>query len=173
MFEAVLVMLLIFFELVGIVLAAIGLPGPLFASIFCTVYLLLSARPILSGGHIAVFLGISIFSELFDIVSSYIGAKKFGKASTLAGVSSIIFGLVFAVVGTVIIPIPVIGTIIGALGGTFLGAFIVEAIKDKRKGLKVAFGAMLGRLFAMVLKIAFAVFILAFTLFELVIGLFS
>ena len=58
------------------------------------------------------------------------------------------------------------GTMI--VGGEFLGAFGVEALKDKRKGLKVAFGAMLARLFAMILKIAFAVFILAFTIFELI-----
>ena len=168
MFETFLIIFLILFELVGIFLAVIGLPGPLFASVFCTVYVLLSADPVISPGHIIIFLGISIFSEVFDVVSSYIGAKKFGKASTLAGISSIIFGLLFAVIGTFAIPIPVVGTIIGALAGTFLGAFGVEALKDKRKGLKVAFGAMLARLFAMILKIAFAVFILAFTIFELI-----
>jgi hypothetical protein len=171
--ETTLIIFLILFELVGIVLAALTFPGPLFASFCCLVYFLVSDDPMLKLWHIILFFAISIFSEGFDVVSSYIGAKKFGKASTLAGLSSIVFGLLFAALGTFIIPVPFLGTIIGALVGTFLGAFLVEAAKNKRKGLKVAFGSMLARLFAMLLKIAFAVFILAFTLFELIFRIIS
>lgn len=163
-YEILLIILLILLELAGILIAAAGFPGPLFASFCCLAYFFLSAKPIFQWWHLLIFFGISVFSEIFDVLSAGWGAKKFGKASTLAGVSSIVCGLIFAALGTVFIPVPIVGTIAGALVGTFLGAFAVEAIKDKRKGLKVGFVSMLTRLFAMILKISFAVFILAFTI---------
>ena len=163
-YGALLVSLLILFEIAGIFIAAIGFPGPLFASSCCLVYYFLSPEPIFAWWHLLIFFGISIFSEIFDVISAGWGAKKFGKASTLAGVSSIFCGLLFALLGTAFIPIPIIGTVAGALLGSFLGAFAVEAVKDRKKGLSVGFASMITRLFAMILKIAFAVFILAFTI---------
>ena len=160
--EAILEVVLILCEIAAIAIAALSFPGPLAASICCLVYVLLSPEPIFQWWHLGIFFALSVFSELFDVLSSYWGARAFGKASRLAGISSIVAGLVLAFFGTLILP--VVGTIIGALAGAFLGAYIVEAATDRKKGLKIAFGAMLARLFAMVLKIGFSVFILVFTI---------
>jgi hypothetical protein len=87
-----------------------------------------------------------------EYAAGLMGAKRYG-ASTKGIFGAILGGLVGAVIVTPIIP--GLGTVIGMFAGTFLGAFGGEYIsgKDLISSGRAGWGAFLGRVFAVGLKV--------------------
>ena len=91
--------------------------------------------------------------NLDQIVEAY---DVFG--SRRAGWGAFLGGLVGAAVG---IPVPIIGSVLGSFAGSFLGALAAEYSTTRHSGLagRVAWGALMGRIFATAMKMALGVIV--------------
>jgi len=100
------------------------------------------------------FLILCILVEVAENFSSIWGVER-AKGSKAAGWGAMGGGFVGMILGGIFVPIPVVGNLLGIMLGSFLGAFFVEykKIKKTHHALKVANGAMLARIFVLVLKI--------------------
>lgn len=139
---------------IGLFLTAIGLPGTwLFLALASAAKL---ARPesALAWTPIGLGFGLALLGEAIEWMAGTRAALKYGGSSR-AGWGAMLGGLVGAVVG---VPVPIIGPLIGAVAGTFLGALVAEySVRGFSGGAeRVAWGAMLGRVMAIAVKVALA-----------------
>jgi uncharacterized protein YqgC (DUF456 family) len=97
-------------------------------------------------------------AEIAEALSAMSGARKAG-ASRPAGWGALLGGFGGMIVFAPLIPLPIIGSVLGGLLGCFVGAFVVERHihGDSNHGARVGFGAVVGRLYGLVLKVASAV----------------
>ncbi|MBL0928483.1 MAG: DUF456 domain-containing protein [Phycisphaerales bacterium] len=107
---------------------------------------------------IGVAAALAVGGEIAETVSGAAGARAAnGSRRSMAG--AIVGGIVGAVAGTFVVPVPMLGTIVGGAAGAGVGAGLLEATKEGHSGgdaVKVASGAAVGRFFATVFKMAFA-----------------
>ena len=99
-----------------------------------------------------LFVGLAIICELVEIGAQIYGSKKYGssKTSTAAGVIGAIAGAIFGA------PFMFgVGAIFGALFGAWGGCYLAERL-IRRQPSEIAFraaqGAMVGKIFGMVIK---------------------
>ncbi|MGM0441175.1 MAG: DUF456 domain-containing protein [Elusimicrobiota bacterium] len=144
--------IVLIFGLVGILMVLSGLPGTIVTWIGIFLTALINGFEVIDISLLIIFLGIIILGEVLEFVSGMLGAKKFG-GSRKGSAGAIIGGLVGTVFFTTIAP--GIGTLIGIIVGTFGGAFIGEYIEGKEvlKAGRAGWGAFLGRVAAMGIKI--------------------
>jgi uncharacterized protein YqgC (DUF456 family) len=90
--------------------------------------------------------------EAIEYFSGIIGAKKFG-AGRKGMMGAIIGGIAGVIIFTAILP--VIGIVVGVFIGTFAGAFAGEYFSgaDISSSSRAGFGALLGRVFAVAVKV--------------------
>jgi uncharacterized protein len=136
---------------VGLMLVPLGLPG-LWVMLGATVVYWL-AVPTGSVGLSTVLVasGLVVAAEVLEFVIAGRYARRFG-GSRRASAGAIIGGLIGAVVG---VPIPIIGSMIGAFVGAFAGALVAEiTVKRQDRGdpMRVATGALWGRVVAAAVK---------------------
>lgn len=149
---------------VGLFLTAIGLPGTWLLLAVATIAKLsvpemsMAWWPIWTG-FVLAFIAEGIE---FLLASSY--ARKYG-GSERAGWGALIGGVAGAFVG---FPVPLIGPLIGAVVGTFIGALVAEYSATGAQGDagRVAWGAMLGRVMATVVKVGLGLVIAVLILFS-------
>ena len=164
MIDIVLLSTLILVALVGLILAALQLPGT---------WLILASAAGYDGYYDWQRVGwkwllglavIAAVAELLDSLASLIAAQRAG-ASRRAAVGALLGGFVGMVLLSV--PIPLVGTIIGGLVGCFLGALLAELTvrDDLRAGARVGVFATLGRLVGMIGKISAAMILAGTTVF--------
>lgn len=138
---------LVVVALVGVLLAALQLPG---------VWLILAAAAgfdwsqgwrMIGWKWFAALIAIAIMAEVFDALSGVIAARKAG-ASRRAAVGALLGGFIGMIMLSVPIPIPGVGAIVGGLLGCFLGALIAELSlnKDLATGAKVGLFATIGKI---------------------------
>ena len=143
------VLLLAVVLLICLALIPLGLPGT---------WLMIGvafAYPWLGGSHTFGLwtLGgtavLALIAEIFEFTLSASFTRKYG-GSRRAGWGAIIG-----------VPSPIVGPVVGALVGSFAGALAFELSRGTGHGVatRVAWGAVLGRVAAMALKIAFGVVI--------------
>jgi uncharacterized protein len=103
---------------------------------------------------------LAIAGEAIEIIAGAAGARRAGASGrgiALAIVGTMVGSIAGAIVG---VPIPVVGVFVGALAGGALGAFIGAFLGEEWKGsetsqsLAAAKGALVGRLFGTVGKLA-------------------
>jgi uncharacterized protein len=96
---------------------------------------------------------IMIVAEGLEWVLTARFTRKYG-GSRRAGWGAIIGGMVGAFLG---VPVPIVGSVIGAFVGAFIGAFAFEFSRGSGHGTatRVAWGALVGRVTAAALKVAF------------------
>jgi uncharacterized protein YqgC (DUF456 family) len=151
------ILLLFATALIGLALTAIGLPG-------IWIFLLVALGLTLGGvagapgpAALMIGLGLAFLSEIIEWVATVRWTRRTG-GSRRAGWGALLGGLVGAAVG---IPVPIIGSVLGSFAGSFLGALAAEYSTTRHSGLagRVAWGALMGRVFATAMKIALGVIV--------------
>lgn len=135
----------------GLLLTAIGLPGTWLFLALVSVAKLASPASALGWMAIGIGFGLALLGEAIEWMAGTRAALKYG-GSTRAGWGAMFGGLVGALVG---VPVPLIGPLVGAVAGTFIGALVAEySVRGFTGGAeRVAWGAMLGRIFAIAVKV--------------------
>ncbi len=161
--EMVAASLVVFFACLGIALTAATLPGiwiMIVASAGCQAWLMLRepSTQMFEWWTLGACIILGLLAELVEVFASAVGAKKAG-GTRRGAIGSVIGALAGALLGTVLIPIPILGTILGAALGAGIGAVIAErhnGEKSWRQASTIGAGAAVGRLAAIVVKVAFA-----------------
>ncbi|MDA3793487.1 MAG: DUF456 domain-containing protein [Elusimicrobia bacterium] len=147
---AVIIIILIIF--VSVIMVIAGLPGTFVAAGGILLFSMIGGFKVISLELLLWFFFAAVVGEIMEYISGILGAKKYGS-STKGIFGAIIGGMAGAIIVTPLLP--GLGTVVGMFAGTFLGAFIGEYIsgKDIIKSGRAGWGAFLGRVFAIGLKI--------------------
>ena len=141
--------------LVGLIIAALGLPGTFVVLAGAVIYNLITWSWSVSLQTLFILLGIALLAELIEFVFGLVGAKVFRMSgwTTFGFIAGLILG---AIVG---VPVPILGSVLGMLLGSFLGAFIFSYAEkhDFKKSLKAGIGAFVTGISSIILKLALAV----------------
>ena len=137
----------------GVILSCLSLSGTWLVAAATALTVLVTDSPFPNLWTVIVFVVLSAFVEIAEIVAVAWGVKRRG-GSKLAGVMAVVGGMLGLVLGT-IIPVPILGSLIGMLAGSFGLVFVVERHRLKRTGeaAGIAWGAVLGRVFMIALKV--------------------
>jgi uncharacterized protein YqgC (DUF456 family) len=145
--------------LIGLLLVPLGLPG-LWIMLGATVahWILVptgAIGPVIVGVSAALVITAEVLE--FTIAGRY--ARQYG-GSRRASIGAMLGGVIGAIMG---VPVPVVGSMIGAFAGAFAGALVGElSVNRTERGepVRVARGALLGRVVAAAVKtgIGIAVF---------------
>lgn len=159
-FTVMATILLLLTMVVGLVLVPLGLPG-LWVMLGAAVahWILVPAGPIgpVTVGIAAVLV---VVAEVLEFTIAGRFARQYG-GSRRASLGAILGGVVGAVLG---VPVPVVGSMIGAFAGAFAGALIGEltiAREVRGEPVRVAHGALLGRVAAAAVKTGLGVAVFA------------
>lgn len=111
---------------------------------------------------LVALIGLALVGELFEFTLSARYARKYG-GSRRASWGAVIGGIAGAIVG---VPVPIVGPVIGAFIGSFAGALLAELSRGSQTGAatRVAWGALLGRVVAIAVKMGIGVAIAAWAL---------
>ncbi len=152
--------ILLIFLTVGLWINILTLPGLWLMVAATAIYAWVTGGQYVSWTGLIVLTVIAVIAEIVEFVAGGAGAAKAG-GSKRAFVGSIVGGIIGAIFLTGLVPIPVVGTIIGIVLGTFFGAWATEAMvkRDMGQGLRVGWGAALGRLIGIFTKLAFGIVI--------------
>ncbi len=155
--------------LVGLVLVPLGLPG-LWVMLAATFGYWL-AVPAGSVGTVTVVMvgAMVVAAEVVEFTVAGRYARQYG-GSRRASWGAIIGSVAGAVIG---VPLPVVGSLVGAFAGAFVGALAAElTVPRERRGepMRVAKGALLGRVAAAAFKVGFGVAIIAWVTTAALVG---
>lgn len=157
-------LLLIALQFTGLSLTVLGLPG-----LWLMVAALIAYAWLTTMGHyigwttLIIILALALTAEVLEFYVGSAGAKKAGASRR---------GMIGALVGALIggflftIPVPILGTIFGVCAGAFVGAALVEMgiVGDPAHARRVGWGAAKGRFLGILLKLAFGLLMLIYTL---------
>lgn len=155
--------------LLGLLLVPLGLPGLWLMLGAVLVYWVAVPAGSIGLFTFAVLAAMVVVAEVLEFTISGRYARKYG-GSRRAGWGAILGGIVGAVIG---VPLPVIGSMLGAFAGAFAGAFVAEltVARDERGApVRVATGALIGRVVAAATKVAFGVAMIAWVLGAALVG---
>ena len=150
--------------LLSLPLTALGLPGAWALLAGMSIWKSLDPALPLSWTGIGIAFLLAVIAEVieFGLASRY--TTKYG-GSRRAGWGAIIGGIAGAIVG---VPIPLLGSIVGSFLGAFLGALVAEYTMHQRhdQAGRVAWGALVGRVFATAAKIALSLVLAVILVFD-------
>ncbi len=111
---------------------------------------------------ILIFIVLAAFVEVVEALSGALGVRRRG-GSKLAGIAAVVGGLLGLILGT-LIPVPILGNLLGMLIGGFSLVFAVERyrLKKSAQAADIAWGAVLARVFIMLLKVSVSLGMTAF-----------
>jgi uncharacterized protein YqgC (DUF456 family) len=149
--------------LLGVLLAALQLPGTWLILAAAIVYDWCYGWAKLGLGVLCIMAGLAVLGEIVEFAASYVCAGKAG-GSRRASWGGVIGGLVGLFVFA--LPVPVLGAIVGGVIGSFVGAIVGEMTRrdDLGRSTRIGFGAALGHIAGMVAKLALAFVIAAVVL---------
>jgi hypothetical protein len=155
-------LLLVALQLLGLFLIVFGLPGLWIEVAAFIGYAWLTDFRTVGVVALVAVIGLAFLAELAELLLGGRFARRFGGGRR-AAVGAILGGIIGAVIG---LPIPLLGSVFGAMVGSFVGAFLLEL--TRRQGtapsLRVGWGALLGWITAIAMKVGVGVVILVFTL---------
>jgi uncharacterized protein YqgC (DUF456 family) len=156
--SAFLIAMLVLVSVLGIILAALQLPGTWLILGTAVLYDWHYDWQRLGWKWLVLLAGVAALAELLEMLASLAMARRAG-ASRRAAVGALIGG--FAGMILLSVPVPVIGTIIGGLIGCFVGALLGEiSLHDNlHTGARVGVFATIGRVMGMMAKTAAAMVI--------------
>ncbi len=137
----------------GVVLSCLSLSG-MWLAVAAAVLVAVTTDGAFPGlWTVIVFVVLSALVEAADIAAGAWGVKRRG-GSKLAGLMAVVGGMLGLALGS-FIPVPVLGNLIGMLIGSFGLVFAVERHRLRKTGeaASIAWGAVLGRVFMIVLKV--------------------
>ncbi len=136
-------------------LTAVGLPGSWLLLAGVGIWKSVDPSAPISWAGFGIAFALATIAEVieFGLASRY--TAKYG-GSRRAGWGALIGGIAGAIVG---VPIPIIGSILGSFAGAFLGALVAEYThrQEGTQAGRVAWGALVGRVFATGAKVALGV----------------
>ncbi|MDH3558274.1 MAG: DUF456 domain-containing protein [Deltaproteobacteria bacterium] len=135
----------------GLIAVVLGLPGTWLILVASVFYGWLTDFAIITSQLLLGLLALAVVAELLDFTAGLWGARRYGGTKK-AMVGTMIGGILGAVALS-----PMLfgfGTIVGAFFGAFVGAFSMTYLEQRKmdKAMRVGWGALLGRVFAMVFK---------------------
>ncbi|HQU09212.1 MAG TPA: DUF456 domain-containing protein [Opitutales bacterium] len=136
------------------------IPGSIFVALGILIYKLMVPQSPLSWTFVCVAIGLSILSQVIDMLTTVWGTRKFG--GSWAGVIGAILGLI---IGPILLT-PFIGIFIGP----FLGAVIGELVAGKcfYHATKAGWGTVIGGLVSFVLRFTIVCGLIGYTFFTLI-----
>jgi len=144
------ILILLLVIVLGLIMIPFGLPGTWIIAAGALGYSLLVPGSI-SIVSVVIIVVLALIGELleFSLTAKY--TRKYG-GSRRASWGAIIGGMIGAFLG---VPVPVIGSVIGAFAGAFVGAFVFEYSRAAQHGtaVRVAWGALVGRVIAATMKV--------------------
>jgi hypothetical protein len=157
-------LLLFVFDLAGLAITVMTLPGLWLMLAAAAVYALLTHGNYIGWWTLATLLVLATVAEIIEFTSSGAGAKRAGGGR--AGLWGALLGGLLGGIFLSIIPIPVLSTLVGVCLGTFLGAMIGEFAfgREITHSVKIGFGAAKGRLFGTFIKLGFGCVMLMITM---------
>lgn len=158
------ILLLLAAQVAGLLLIPFGLPGTWLQVLALAGFAWATGFREVGFVPIALALALAIAAEVGEFVLGGRYAERYG-GSRRAAWGAILGGIVGAVLG---VPIPIVGSVIGAFAGSFVGAALLEMSRSAdwrnpewRTGMRVGWGAFIGRLVATALKCGIGVAIAA------------
>ena len=135
----------------GLIAVVLGLPGTWLILVASVFYGWLTDFAIITSQLLLGLLALAAVAELLDLTAGLWGARRYGGTKK-AMVGTMIGGILGAVALS-----PMLfgfGTIVGAFFGAFVGAFSMTYFEQRKmdEAMRVGWGALLGRVFAMVFK---------------------
>jgi uncharacterized protein YqgC (DUF456 family) len=138
---------------IALIMVLIGLPGTFLAWLSFLIMGLAGGLREIGIYDLGLLLLAVLAAEFVEFLSGIAGAKRFG--SSRSGIlGAFAGGFLFALLFTALLPL--IGTFAGMLFGTFFGAFAGDYFErhDLHEAFLSAVGAVLGKVFSVILKVA-------------------
>ncbi|HID39720.1 MAG TPA: DUF456 domain-containing protein [Calditrichaeota bacterium] len=159
--------MLIFALTVSLLSIFYGMPGNFFMVISSLFYGIGTGFESYSLTFIIILLGIVVALEAVEFILISFTAKKYGS-SKWGIFGAVVGGIVGAISGAFVTP--VVGAIVGSVVGVFLGAFLMEFMihKDVKGGIVSGFGAFLGKIGGMSIKVIGAVTMASMILYKVI-----
>lgn len=153
----------------GLLMIPLGLPGLWVMLGAALVYWMAFPAGGIGSWIMGIVSAMVVLAEVLEFTVAARYARLYG-GSQRAAWGAILGGLIGAVAG---VPVPLVGSVIGAFAGAFVGAFVAET--TVRRGVrgdpvKVATGALLGRIVAAALKVAIGLAVAATVLGAAILG---
>lgn len=141
--------------LAGLALSCVSLFGTWCVVAATAIALFLSPGPFPNVLTLVLFVILAALIELAEWAAGMWGVQRRG-GSGWAGWAALVGGILGLILGSFFIPIPVIGSLLGMLILSFGSAFAVERYRLKHSGqaAHIAWGAVIGRLLVILLKVA-------------------
>jgi uncharacterized protein YqgC (DUF456 family) len=135
----------------GLIAVVLGLPGTWLILITSVVYSWLTGFSVITYQMLIGLLVLAVAAEVLEFWSGLWGARRYG-GSKKAMLGTLVGGLIGAIILT-----PMLfgfGTVVGAFLGAFAGGFLVTYLEQRKmnEAVRVGWGGLLGRVFAMVFK---------------------
>ena len=135
----------------GLIAVVLGLPGTWLILITSALYSWLTGFSVITYQMLLGLLVLAVAAEVLEFWSGLWGARRYG-GSKKAMLGTLIGGLAGAIILT-----PMLfgfGAVVGAFFGAFAGGFVVTYLEQRKmsNAMRVGWGGMLGRVFAMVFK---------------------
>ena len=135
----------------GLIAVVLGLPGTWLILITSFLYSWLNNFSVITYQMLLVLLALAVAAEVLEFWSGLWGARRYG-GSRKAMLGTLIGGLTGAIILT-----PMLfgfGALAGAFLGAFVGGFVVTYLEQRKmsQAMRVGWGGLLGRVFAMVFK---------------------
>ena len=149
--KVVVLIILILSMPAGLIAVVLGLPGTWLILITSAIYSWLTGFSVITYQMLLGLLLLAVAAEVLEFWSGLWGARRYG-GSKKAMLGTLIGGLAGAIILT-----PMLfgfGAVVGAFFGAFAGGFVVTYLEQRKmsNAMRVGWGGMLGRVFAMVFK---------------------
>ena len=135
----------------GLIAVVLGLPGTWLILVTSVLYSWVTNFSVITYQMLLGLLVLAVAAEVLEFWSGLWGARRYG-GSKRAMLGTLLGGLIGAVILT-----PMLfgfGSVVGAFIGAFFGGFVVTYLEQRKMGkaMRVGWGGLLGRVFAMVFK---------------------
>ncbi len=150
----------------GLIAVVLGLPGTWIILTASAVYAWLSDFAVITTQLLLGLLILAAVAELIDFTAGLWGARRYG-GSKKAMLGTMLGGLLGAIA---LAPFLLgVGAVLGAFLGAFAGAFSVTYLQQRKMddAVRVGWGALVGRIFAMVFKGAAVVIMIGLDLWAI------
>ena len=149
--KVVLLIVLILAMPTGLIAVVLGLPGTWLILVTSVLYAWVTDFAVINYQMLLGLLVLAVAAEVLEFWAGLWGARRYG-GSKKAMLGTLLGGLVGAVILS-----PMLfgfGTIVGAFLGAFGGGFLVTYLEQRKmeEAVRVGWGGLLGRVFAMVFK---------------------
>ena len=149
--KVVVLIILILSMPAGLIAVVLGLPGTWLILITSALYSWLTGFSVITYQMLLGLLLLAVAAEVLEFWSGLWGARRYG-GSRKAMLGTLIGGLAGAIILT-----PMLfgfGAVVGAFFGAFAGGFVVTYLEQRKmnEAMRVGWGGLLGRVFAMVFK---------------------